>query len=262
MISSLFVIICVEKDLHMKRTLGLAVLTTVLSMSAISQIGPAAKQDSAAKPAAAAANAPLDLAKAALAAHGGEKLKKMRSLVMKGSVDLSVMGQAMPGAFSTAFSGEKYVFEINSVIQSLKQVYNGQQTYSSLPGFSLPPVTSLGFPLLPRVGDEGYIVTALPVSAKKRKGFRITTPQGFYTDFIVDEKTGQIKGYESSYDVDGKIITTSVSVDSYQTIDGIVIPTKYSQRFDLGQLTAYANFNTKTVLVNSPIEDDAFSIPK
>ena len=243
----------------MKKYVGMAILLALASISVIAQPGtmkPAAETKTVA-----ASSGPLDMAKAALAAHGGDKLKKIRSLVMKGSVDLSVMGQAMPGAFSTAFSGDKYFFEINSVMQSLKQVYDGQQTYSSLPGFSLPPVTSLGFPLLIRVGDEGYPVTALGDASKKKNGFRITTPQGFYTDFFVDTKTGQIKSYESSYDVDGKTVTTSVEVQSTQTVDGVIVPTKYSQRFDLGQLTAYVSFNTKTVLVNSSIEDSAFAIP-
>ena len=206
-------------------------------------------------------NIPLDLAKATLLAHGGDKLKKMKSFVMKGSVDMSVFNQQMPGAFSTAISGEKYFFEINSM-QSLKQVYDGQQTYSSIQGFSLPPVTSLGFPVLPHVGDAGYIVAALPATAGKKKGFRITTPEGLYTDFFVDEKTSQLKGYESSYDVGGRPVSTSVEIDEFATVEGILIPKKYSQRFDLGQMTAYANFKAKDILVNSTIEDSAFAIPK
>ena len=88
-----------------------------------------------------AASRPEDIAKATFAAHGGEKLKKLTSLLMKGSVDLSVFNQSMPGAFSTAISGDKYFFEIVSAVQQLKQVFDGQNTYSSLQGFSLPPVT-------------------------------------------------------------------------------------------------------------------------
>jgi hypothetical protein len=200
-----------------------------------------------------------DTAKATFAAHGGDKLKKMKSLLMKGSVDLTAMNQAMPGAFSTAFSGDKYFFEVISAFQSLKQVFDGKDTYSSIPGFSLPPVTSLGFPLLPKLGDKGYIVSAMG-SKKKQRGFRITTPEGFYTDFIVDEKTSQIKGYESAYDVGGRIVTTSVEVKDYEVVDGITVPKNYSQRFDLGTMTAYASFKTKTIQINTPIEDAAFAL--
>lgn len=250
----------------MNRSFASIALVLMLSVCAFSQTGPAVKQATppatvSAATTSAAASTPMDIARAALAAHGGDKLKHMTSLVTKGSVDLNVMNQAMPGAFSMAISGDKYYFEINSVVQSLKQVYDGHETYSSIPGFSLPPVTSLGFPLLPKVGDTGFVITALADDKKKKRGFRITTPDGFYTDFFVDEKTSQIKGYESSYDAGGRTITTSVEVDSCTAVDGVLVPSKYSQRFDLGQMTAYANFKLKTILVNSTIEDDAFLMP-
>ncbi len=204
---------------------------------------------------------PTELANATLAIHGGDKLKKMNSLVLKGAADLTFNGQAVPGAFSTAISGEKYYFEITTAIQSLKQIFDGTQTYSSIPGFSLPPVTSLGFPLLRQIGEKGYLIGSLPEGAKKKKGFRITTPAGFYTDFFINEKTGQLKGYESKWmDEANRAITTSVEIDESQTVDGLIVPKKYAQRFDLGPITAYANFNAKTVLVNSAIEDSAFTI--
>lgn len=245
----------------MNRLLVLTVAIALFTITSFSQTGPASKPVVPEKPFV-VATTPLDVAKAALAAHGGDKLKNMKSLVMKGSVDLNVNNQGLPGAFSTAISGEKYFFEINSVVQSLKQVFDGRQTYSSIPGFSLPPFTSLGFPVLTKIGDAGYVISALGDDKKKKRGFRITTPDGFYTDFFVDEKTGQIKGYESSYEVGSRLITTSVEIDEFLTVEGILVPKKYSQRFDLGQLTAYASFKTKSILVNSPIEDAAFAIPK
>jgi hypothetical protein len=201
----------------------------------------------------------MDHAKAALAAHGGDKLKKMKSIAIKGSADLNVFGQQIPAAFSTAISGDKYYFEINSPMQSLKQVYDGKETYSSLQGFSLPPITSLGFPLLVKIGDADHPVTELV--GKKKTGFRVTTPQGFYTDFFIDEKTGRIKGYESTYLVGNRDVTTSVEIDENLETDGILVPVKYSQRFDLGQMTAYASFKAKTVLINSTIDDSAFARP-
>ena len=246
----------------MRVFLSFVLVTLLFTIAAAAQPGTMTKGGSADKNTAVVkGDSPLDTAMATLAAHGGDKLKKMRSLVMNGSVDLNIFNQPMPGAFSTAISGEKYYFEINSA-QSIKQVYDGSQTYSSIPGFSLPPVTSLGFPLLPRVGEKGYVVSALTDLKKKRKGFRITTPEGFYTDFVVDEKTGVIKSYESSYDVGGRIITTSVEIDECKTVEGVVVPSKYSQRFDLPQMTAYANFKTKDILINSTVEDSAFAIPK
>lgn len=241
----------------------IAFFLNVLVAGTSAQVTATTKAEKAVATAATAvSNTPLDLAKATLAAHGGEKLKNIKTLVMKGSLDMNVFNQVTPAAFSIAISGEKYSFEINNPFQPMKQVYDGVQTFSTIQGFQLPPVTSLGFPLLPKVGVEGYAIAALSDLKKKRKGFRITTPDGFYTDFYIDEKTSQIKGYESSYVVGERSVTTSVEVDEFQTVDGIVVPKKYSQRFDLGSITAYANFKTKDILINAPIDDGVFAMPK
>jgi hypothetical protein len=203
-----------------------------------------------------------EVAKLALAAHGGEKLRSMKTLVIRGSLDLNVFNQATPATFATAISGDRYSFVINSPFQPLKQVYDGEQTYSSLQGVALPPVTSLGFPVLQRIGDKGFVVSALDGEKKKRKGFRVTTPEGYFTDFFLDDKTNQLKGYESSYEFQGRLISTSVEIDKSMLVEGILVPEKYSQRFDLGQLTAYAAFKAKEILVNSKLDDDVFAIPK
>lgn len=246
----------------MKSYLGSTILLAALAAGALAQTGPAPQTPAPGKTATIPSD-PADLAKATLAAHGGDKLKKLRSFLLKGAADLTFNGQAVPGAFSTAISGDKYYFEITTAIQSLKQTFDGSQTVSSIPGISLPPVTSLGFPLLPKIGDKGYVVSALPESSKKKKGFRLTTPEGFYTDYFINEKNGQIKSYESKWmDESNRAVTTSVEIDEFQTVDGLVVPKKYSQRFDLGPITAYANFNAKTILINSTIEDSAFSVSK
>jgi hypothetical protein len=205
-----------------------------------------------------------ETAKAALAAHGGDKLKAVKTLVIKGSVDvtMSVSPQVLPGTFATIIAGEKYRLEINSAMQSMKQIYDGRETQSSLPGFSLPPITRVGFPVLSRVGDTGYTVTALPESAKKKAGFRITSPEGYYTDFYVDEKTNLLKGFDSSYEISGRTVTTSAEIDKYKIVDGITIPEKYVQRFDLGQMTIYSAFKAKEIFINSEIPEDYFNLSK
>jgi hypothetical protein len=206
---------------------------------------------------------PAEAAKAALAAHGGDKFKKLTALVLKGSVDLNVSNQIMPGAFSSALSGNKYYFEITTPLQSFKQVSDGQQTFSSLPGIMLPPFNSIGFAVVARVGDPGYVVSEYAAGKKKGRGFRIMAPDGFYTDFQVDEKTGQIKGFESAFELDsGRVITTSAVIEEVMTVEGVAVPKKYSQRYDMGGFTAYANFKVKEVLVNPQMAENAFAIPK
>jgi hypothetical protein len=142
-------------------------------------------------------------------------------------------------------------------------VSDGQQTFSSLPGIMLPPLNSIGFAVIGHVGDTGYVVSEYAEGKKKGKGFRIVSPDGFYTDFQVDEKTGQIKGFESAFELDGgRVITTSAVIEELMTVEGVVVPKKYSQRFDMGGFTAYANFKIKEALINPQMAENAFAIPK
>lgn len=202
---------------------------------------------------------PIELAKKAFAAHGGEKFKNMKTLIVKGSGDVSGSPtQNFPMTFETVFSGDKYRFELNSV-QSFKQVYDGQQTYSSVPNFTLPPINRLGLPLLQKLDEKDFKVSELPEKNKKKTGFRITSPEGYYTDFFLDEKTFEVKSYESSYDFNGRNVTTSVEIDKLKEVEGVKIPEKYAQRFELG-FTIYSTFKAKEILVNTPVADDVFKL--
>lgn len=203
------------------------------------------------------------LADRTVTAHGGGKLKTMGTLVIAGSVDVTMSGvpQAIPATFITIFSGDKYRIEINNPFQPLKQAFDGVTTSSTIRGgFMLPPINRLGFPLLARIGDTGFVVTELPVEKRKRKGFRITSPEGFFTDFYLDEKTDQIKAYDANYVIEGRAVTTSVEIDKFRTVEGIVVPEKYVQRFDMEQMTVYANFKAKEITVNTVVPNTLFTV--
>src|SRR5215203_4178165 len=202
----------------MRSVFAIVLTGFLLASTTIAQTtGPAAKQSS---------SEIEEVAKATFAAHGGEKLKKLKTLVIRGSVEVtsSAFPQAITGGYSTVISGNKYILDIQTPFQSLKQVFDGENTVSSLPGITLPPVTSLGFPMLPRLGETGYVVSALPDAKKKQRGFRLTAPDGFFTDFYVDEKTNLIRGYESAYEIRGRNFTTSIEVDKNRIVDGLTIP--------------------------------------
>ena len=204
---------------------------------------------------------PFELAKAALLAHGGDKFKNMKTLVVRGTADISGSPTTtFPATFAMILSGDKYRLEVSTPFQPFKQTYDGQQTSSSANGFSLPPINRLGLPLLQRIGDKDFTVSALPEKSKKKTGFRITAPEGFYTDFFVDEKTGLIKSYESEYELRGRTITTSVEINKVRDVEGVKIPERYAQRFETGQLTIYADFKAKEILVNSAVADSIFAV--
>jgi hypothetical protein len=208
-------------------------------------------------------DAEIALAKLAVEAHGGEKLRAMKTLIMRGSVDVttSAFNQKIPATFIAIFAKERYRFEINNPFQPIKQVFDGVNTSTTIRGgMTLPPITRLGFPLLPMVGQPGFVITPLPDAKKKKRGFRMTSPEGYFTDFYVDEKTNQVKGYDSSYDINGRQVTTSVVIDKIKVVDGISVPEAYAQRFDTEQITIYAEFKTKDILVNTEVADDVFSL--
>lgn len=206
-------------------------------------------------------NSADELAKKAVMAHGGDKLKNMKNLIISGGINVttSFSAQSFPGTFNMVFAGDKYRLEINS-IQSFKQIYDGQQTFSSMgASFSMPPINKIGLPVLAKIGEQGYTVSALPEKLSKKSGFRVTTPEGYFTDFILDAKTNQVKEYESAYQISGREVTTSVAIDKYREIDGVLVNEKFAQRFDMGQVgTIYAEFKAKDVLVDSKLDDDIF----
>jgi hypothetical protein len=208
----------------------------------------------------------VELVKSAVKAHGGDAFKNMKTLFVSGSADFSVEGQSfqLSSSFVTAYAGEKYRIELNNPVQPFKQTFDGEQTYSvGGQGLTLPPLNRIGLPLLQKYDEKGFSISNLPEDKKKKKGFRITSPEGFFTDFFVDDKTGQIKGYEASYEINGRQATTSVEIDKLREIEGVQVPEKYSQRLQFGaNLTIYAAFKAKEILVNTKLIDELFAAPK
>lgn len=243
------------------KTYLIALFIAVFAISGIAQIKDEKSKDS--KSEVKTETALLDLANATLKAHGGDSLKSMKSLTIIGSVDVtpSTFQQKIPATFVTIFAGNKYRFELNNPFQPIKQIFDGKQTFSNVQnGFELPPVNLIGFPVIQRIGDQGFVISGLADDKEFKKGFRITSPEGYYTDFYIDKKTGQVKSFNSSYVINGNNVTTSVEIDKMRTVDGVTIPEKYAQRFDLGQMTVYAEFKAKEIVVNKEIADEIFTL--
>lgn len=233
-----------------KFLLTFLLLSVVMATSAAARTA-AAESDPAA----------LELAKATLKAHGGDKLKAVKNLVIRGSADVTgpQTAQSIPAAFSFVYAGEKYRLDLQSPFFAFKQVFDGQNTSSSIPGMSLPPLNRVGLPILSKIEDQGFVVSALPEKMKKKKGFRITSPEGYYADFVVDEKTSLVKEFESTYELDGKTANTAVAIDKYKDINGLLVNEKFSMRIDLGSFTSYASFTAKEILIDTELGDDVFT---
>jgi hypothetical protein len=206
-----------------------------------------------------ATTSPIDLARAALAAQGGEKFKTLKSMVLRGSVDLYAPNstQSIPGGFIWVIAGDKVRLEIDArPAISFKQIYDGERSYSSLPGVDMPPASKFGLPLLGRFDQAGYTVTALP-DKKKQRAFRISDADGNATDFYIDATTGRVMSFLIPYGG----YTFGTENKKFKEIDGVLVPVEFTQRLEMPQGAFFAEYKAKDIKVNNPIGDDVFVIP-
>jgi hypothetical protein len=241
-------------------------LVLLLISSAVMAQGPdAAKSNGAAAsaastipapPAITANTTPLELARAALTAQGGDKFKNLKSMVLIGTADLYAPSstQSIPGKFAMVIVGDKVRIEIDArPVFNFKQIYDGQQSYSSMPGVQMPPASKFGLPVLAKFDQPGYTLSALP-DKKKLRGFRIVDAEGNTTDFYIDPTTARVMQYLTPYN--GFVFGTENS--KFKEVEGVLIPFNFSQRLEMTQGAFFAEYKVKEVKLNQPIGDDMF----
>src|SRR5690349_7626274 len=201
---------------------------------------------------------PTELAHAALEALGGDKFKNLKNIWIVGSVDLYAPNSTLPqpGKFSIVTAGAKFRLDVDaSPAFKFKQIFDGQQSYSSIPNVQMPPADKFGLPVLIKYDQPGYTVSALP-NEKKLRGFRITDAEGNTTDFFIDPATARIMKYVSPYN--GYTFGTENS--KFKEIDGVLIPFNFSQRMEMPIGAFFADFKVKEAKLNQPLGDDVFLI--
>ena len=207
-----------------------------------------------------AETSPLDLARAAFAAQGGEKFRAVQNTILRGSVQLYPPNsvQSIPGSFSLVTAGPKLRMEIDARPAIVfKQIDDGEQTYSSMPQVQMPPLTKFGLGALARFDQPGYQITAI-ADKKKQRGFRLVDPEGFTTDFYVDPKTGRVMSFFLYY----AGVTLGTENTKFKEVDGILVPVSFSQKFEMPMGAFFAEFNVKEVKINQQLPEDAFAIPR
>src|SRR6266542_179441 len=209
-----------------------------------------------------ASTTPEDLARAAFTAQGGEKFRKVQSMVLRGSVELFAPNstQSIPGGFVIATSGDKLRIEIDArPAVSFKQIYDGQRSYSSLPGVEMPPASKFGPPVLAKLDQPGYTVSDVPNDAvlsekKKFRRFRIVDSDSNTTDFYIDPSNGHIVAYVIPYN--GLMFSTENT--KMKEIDGVLVPMNFTQRLNMQQGAFFAEYKVKEAKINAPVGDDVF----
>lgn len=204
------------------------------------------------------ATLPMDLARAAYAAQGGDKYRDLKSMVMTGSVDLYAPNslQFITGKFAIVTAGERSRTELQSPVFNLRQISDGTRTYSSIAQMQMPPPTKFGISVLMKYDQPGYVVTALPDN-KKLRAFRITDPDGNTTDFFISPVNARVMTFTIPY----RGLTFGVDFKSFKEIDGVLVPSSFTERLEMREGAAFADFKVKDVKLNQEIADDMFEIP-
>jgi hypothetical protein len=239
----------------------------LISSAAMAQAPEAAKSNGApaaasktipAAPAINADTAPIELARAALAAQGGDKFKNLKSMMLVGSVDLYPpnSAQSIPGKFAMVTAGDRVRIDIDArPIFAFKQIYDGQQSFSSIPGVQMPPASKFGLPVLAKFDQPGYTVSGLP-DKKKLRGFRVVDVDGNTTDFYLDPSTGRVMMYLIPY----QGYTFGTENSKMKEVEGVLIPFNFTQRLETAQGAFFAEYKVKDVKLNQPLGADVFAI--
>lgn len=200
---------------------------------------------------------PVELARAALAAQGGDKFKNVKNVWIYGDVNLYSPNSTFPqpGKFSMVTAGAKMRLDVESPAFKFKQIFDGQQSYSSMPGVQTPPADKFGLNVLKYYDQPGYTVSALP-NDKKLRGFRIVDAEGNTTDFFIDPATARVMKYVSPY----QGYTFGWENTKFKEIDGVLIPFNFSQRLEMALGAFFADYKVKEAKLNQPLGDDVFVI--
>jgi hypothetical protein len=251
-----------------KVTLSLLLLVfasaTAFAQTATTAAAPANNGNSAANPsaipAAPAINAnstPVELARAALAAQGGDKFKNLKNIWISGDVNLYAPNSSFPqpGKFSLVTAGAKMRLDVDSPAFKFKQIFDGQQSYSSMPGVQTPPADKFGLYVLTKYDQPGYTVSAV-ANGKKLRAFRIVDPEGNTTDFYIDPVSARVIKYVSPY----MGYTFGTENSKFKEIEGVLIPFNFTQRLEMAMGAFFADYKVKDVKLNQPLSDDVFVI--
>lgn len=247
----------------MRKTVLISLAMVLFSAPILAQEAPKPAPPTATPPAAIVItpqSTPQELARAAFIAQGGEKFRSLQNLMLRGSVQLYPPNsvQSIPGGFSLLTAGDKLRMEIDArPAITFKQIYDGQQTYSSMPNVAVPPLTKFGLGALARFDQPGYQISAI-ADKKKQRGFRLVDPDGYTTDFYLDPKTGRVMSFLIYYEG----LTLGTENSKFKEVEGVLVPFSFSQKFEMPMGAFFAEFNVKEVKLNQQLAEDAFAIPR
>lgn len=231
-------------------------LLALLCCACLAMTNVSARQQKPAAALSAAATSPIELARAALKAQGGEKFRNLKNTVLVGTCDLFGPNstRAVPAQFVNVTEGVRARLELNSPGFKLSYIDNGERHITSIRGMELPP-GKLGLSMLQKFDQSGYTVSGLPAE-KKNPGFRITDQSGDSTDFYINAETGQVARVVTTFEGN----SNSIEFKSFKEVEGVLVPFNYVQQLSTPQGTYFAEYKVKDAKFNQKLGDDVFAI--
>lgn len=201
---------------------------------------------------------PVELARAAYTAQGGEKFRDLQTLILSGSVGVYMPNstQATPGTFVFINARERLWKDVRSATSYVRQIHDGTRAYFSLRGLSVPPPGKFGMFVLTKYDQPGYTVTPLPEKDKLR-GFRIADAEGNATDFYIDPATARVVRHIAVYNK----LNYGTEYKKWKVVDGLPVPEQFTEGIETPQGTFYGEYTVKEVKINQAVNDDVFAIP-
>ena len=208
------------------------------------------------------ASSPKDFARTALAAHGGDSFRNLKSLILKGSgVAFSPLStQAAPIDFTIVYTSTRVRIDMKAPFGMIHLINDGEQFFTLFAGqrgtFGLAPPNQFGLGVLADYDKQGATITALPLN-KDEVGFRIADADGRATDFYMNPSTGLISHYEYKYND----YINSWDQKDYKKVEGLFIPHKLVMKLGSRVGDYYAEFKVKEVQINPNVSDSVFTPP-
>jgi hypothetical protein len=204
---------------------------------------------------------PAEMARAVIAAQGGDSFRNLKSLILKGSgVAYSPLStQAAPVDFIMVSNEMGVRIEMKAPFGTIYLINDGEQYYTLFAGqrgtFGLAPPSKFGLGVLAHLDQQGRTVGALP--AQKEPGFRVTDAQSNATDFYIEPATGHIARYEYKY---GDYVNSWEQKD-FRKVEGVLIPHRLTMKLGSRVGDYYAEFKVKEVQVNPQVGASTFVPP-
>jgi hypothetical protein len=205
-----------------------------------------------------AASTPVELARAAYTAQGGEKFRDLKTLILTGTVDVYAPNstQATPSNFVFISARERLWKDVRSAVNFVRQIHDGQRSYFSLRGLSVPPPGKFGMFVLTKYDQPGYTLTALPDKDKLR-GLRIADAEGNSTDFYIDPATARVVRHVVIYNK----LNYGTEYKKWKMMDGLLVPEQFTEGIESPQGMFYGEYSVKDVKINQTVNDEVFAIP-